>query len=330
MKKKDANMIKKILKEWRESHPAEYAEFLRTVDAAMNDGDVTLFLRNIFVLKNAQPKGFWTKLDGLADKIVFSSNEREKMESSMIDANTPSGSISLIDIITTGIYALKHKDKVANSLAETKPVQLWCMYYWLFWEDGANKLEMMLSRDKGSKKHSWWMRPMIKLAVRTIVKISVKNLMSSKDSWSKTIKSESDEEIKEEIASVLAVTKGTGQGRSEKDDDLENLLIGNIPEVLNKIEYFVRNRKNGNDSQLADILIALEKSGHIKKDLEFMTFYRAIIRRFPDAGITGYDSAQRKMSRLSRDKAQEKMPISDFNVEIQKMYFSLKETDLVG
>ena len=111
---------------------------------------------------------------------------------------------------------------------------------------------------------------------------------------------------------------------------MENLLIGNIPEVLNKIEYFVRNRKNGNDSQLADILIALEKSGHIKKDLEFMTFYRAIIRRFPDAGITGYDSAQRKMSRLPRDKAQEKMPISDFNVEIQKMYFSLKETDLVG
>ncbi len=330
MKKKDANKIKLILKDWREEHQAEYADFKRTVDMAMNDGDITLFLRNIFVLKNAQPKGFLTKLDGLADKIVFSSDEREKMKSGMVNANTPSGSISLIDIISTGIYTLRHKDEMAKSLAETKPVQLWCMYYWLFFEDGANKMEVLFAKEKCSEKHYWWWRPIVKLAVRCFVKNSVKNLMSSKESWNKTMKDESDDEIKEEIASVLAVTKGTGQGRSEKNEDLKNLLIGNIPEVLNRVETFVRKRKNGNDSQLADILIALEKSGHIKKDLEFMTFYRAIIRRFPDAGITGYDRAQRKLSKLPRGKEQEKMPISEFNAEIQEMFFSLKETDSVG
>ena len=39
MKKKDVNKIKQILKEWRESHQTEYNEFLRTVDAAIRDGD---------------------------------------------------------------------------------------------------------------------------------------------------------------------------------------------------------------------------------------------------------------------------------------------------
>ena len=144
MKKKDVNKIKQILKEWRESHQTEYNEFLRTVDAAIRDGDTTLFLRNIFVLKNTKPKGVLGKADELLDTVFFSSNEREKMKSGMVEANTPAGSISLIDIITTLIYTLKNKDKVANSLAETKPIQLWCMYYWLFWEDGANKMETIL------------------------------------------------------------------------------------------------------------------------------------------------------------------------------------------
>lgn len=330
MKKKDVNKIKMVLKDWREEHQAEYADFERTVDMAMNDGDITLFIRNIFVLNNAKPKGFMARLDGLADKMVFTKEEREKIKEGKVDANTPSGSISIIDVISTVIYALKHKDQLASSLAETKPDQLWCMYYWLYFEDGANKMEAMLSRNDYSCKHSWWLKPIIRIAIRSIVKNSVKNLMSSKDSWNKTLKNEKDEEIKEEIASIMAITKGTGQGRSVKYEDLENLLIGNIPEVLNKVETFVRNRKNGNDSQLADILIALEKSEHIKKNLEFMTFYRAIIRRFPDAGITGYDRAQRKLSRFPRGIALKKMPICDFNAEIQKMYFSLIEKDLVG
>lgn len=330
MKKKDANRIKYILQEWHDNHQVEYADFMRKVDSAMNNGDTTLFLRNIFVLKNARPKGLLGKLDGLVDKVVFTEDEREKMRTGKVDTNTPSGSISVVDVISTAVYTLRHKDEVAKSLAETKPEQMWCMYYWLFFDDGANKMATILAKHDYSEKHSWWLRPITKMALRSMVKISVKNLMSSKESWNKTIKGESDDEIKEEIASILAVTKGTGQGRSEKNEDLENLLIGNIPEVLNRVETFVRKRKNGNDSQLADILIALEKSEHIKKNLEFMTFYRAIIRRFPDAGITDYDRAQRKLSKLPRGKEQEKKPISEFNDEIQKMYFSLKETDMVG
>ena len=319
MKKKDVNKIKQILKEWRENHQEEYDEFLRTVDAAMDNGDPTLFLRNVLVLKNTKPKSVLGKADDLLDTVVFTSEEREKLKSGMVDANTPAGSIGLIDIIRTGISTLKNKDKVASSLAEPKPIQLWCMYYWLFFEDGANKLETMLSRDEGSKKHSWWMRPMTKLAVRTMVKISVRNMMSSKASWNMTLRSEPDEEMKEEIISALAVSKSNDHGRSEKDENLENMLIGDTEKLIDAIGYFVRNRKY--DSHLGYIFHFLEEATCIeKKKYDYTAFHRAIVREFPDAGISGYDSAQELYKNIqSREDASTRL-FNEYNRMKKKMW----------
>ena len=319
MKKKDVNKIKQILKEWRESHQTEYNEFLRTVDAAIRDGDTTLFLRNIFVLKNTKPKGVLGKADELLDTVVFSCNEREKMKSGMVEANTPAGSISLIDIITTLIYTLKNKDKVANSLAETKPVQLWCMYYWLFWEDGANKMETILSRQIDPEQQSWWKRPLAKLAVRTMVKISVRNMMSSKSSWNKTLRSEPDEEMKEEIFSALAVSKSNDHGRSEKDEELENMLVGNREKLIDAIGYFVKNRKK--DSHLGYIFHFLQKAECIEKNkYNYTTFHRAIIRQFPDAGISGVDSAQELYGKIISLKNASTRLLNEYN-RMNKMMF---------
>ena len=299
MKKKDVNKIKQILKEWRESHQTEYNEFLRTVDAAMKDGDTTLFLRNIFVLNNTKPKGVLGKADELLDTVVFSSNEREKMKSGMVEANTPAGSISLIDIITTLIYTLKNKDKVANSLAETKPVQLWCMYYWLFWEDGANKMETILSRQIDPKQQSWWKRPLAKLAVRTMVKISVRNMI--------------------EIFSALAVSKSNDHGRSEKDEELENMLVGNREKLIDAIGYFVKNRKK--DSHLGYIFHFLQKAECIEKNkYNYTTFHRAIIRQFPDAGISGVDSAQELYGKIISLKNASTRLLNEYN-RMNKMMF---------
>lgn len=329
MKKKDVNRIKLILKDWRENHQAEYADFQRTVDAAMNDGDTTLFLRNIFVLKNAKPKGIFGKLDGLIDKIVFTGDDRKKMDSAQVDADTPSGSISPIDVAYTGVYALKNKEQIAQQIANDKPIQVWCMYYWLFWEDGASKMETIIANSKYSEKHAWWIRPLTKMAIRTMVKISVNTLMSSKSSWNKTVKAQPDEEMKDEINSVLAVTKGTSQGREEKNDDLKNLLMGNKKELLKRIEFFVSTRKY--DSHLAYILIALEDAGKIVKGCEFMTFYRAIVAKYPNAGIGDYDRAQRiygtYKNRPTTMKERQKRELRD---EVKKMFLSFKETDLIG
>ena len=304
MKKKDVNKIKQILKEWRESHQTEYNEFLRTVDAAMKDGDTTLFLRNIFVLKNTKPKGVLGKADELLDTVVFSSNEREKMKSGMVEANTPAGSISLIDIITTLIYTLKNKDKVANSLAETKPVQLWCMYYWLFWEDGANKMETILSRQIDPEQQSWWKRPLA-------------------TSWNKTLRSEPDEEMKEEIISALAVSKNNDHGRSEKDEELENMLIGNKERLISTIEYFVLNRKH--DSHIGYIFYFLVKAQCVEANkYDYTTFHRAIVRHFPNAVIKGHDSGQALYGKLIKmDK------VSDLSTKAANEYEKMSETMFV-
>ena len=237
----------------------------------------------------------------------------------MVEANTPAGSISLIDIITTLIYTLKNKDKVANSLAETKPVQLWCMYYWLFWEDGANKMETILSRQIDPKQQSWWKRPLAKLAVRTMVKISVRNMMSSKSSWNKTLRSEPDEEMKEEIFSALAVSKSNDHGRSEKDEELENMLVGNREKLIDAIGYFVKNRKK--DSHLGYIFHFLQKAECIEKNkYNYTTFHRAIIRQFPDAGISGVDSAQELYGKIISLKNASTRLLNEYN-RMNKMMF---------
>ena len=301
MKKKELNRIKPIMKKWIDTHPAEYADFRGTVYSAMNSGDITLFLRNIFLLENALPKDVFGKFDGIVNKIVYTKDEREKMKTGNIDPNTPSGRRDIIDVIFIAACTLKHMDKVAASLVETKPNQLWCMYYWLFFEDGANKLTTMLSQNNCPEKHSWWMRPMIKMAVRTMVKISVKNLMSTKNSWYETKQNVPDEEIQEEIASVLAVTKGTGQGRTIQDVDLDNMLIGDKERLISEIEYFVVNRKK--DSLLGYIFHFLQEAKCVEKNkYDYTTFHRAIIRKFPDAGISDHDSAQELYGKLPPSK----------------------------
>lgn len=324
MKKKDANRIKLFLQKWKDNHPAEYADFLETVYSAMNSGDTTLFLRNIFLLENAMPKDVFGKFDWIVDKIVYSKDEREKIKTGKIDPNTPLGRRGVIDMFFIAAYTLKYKDKVAASLAESKPTQLWCMYYWLFFEDGANKLTTMLTKNYYPEKHSWWMRPMIKMAVRCMVKISVQSLMSSKASWNKTLKNEPDKDIQEEITSVLAVTKGTGQGKTIKDEDLENMLIGNKERLMSEIEYFVVNREA--NSHLGYVFYFLEEAQCIeKKKYKYTTFHRAIIRQFPDAGILGVDSAQELYGKLPPPKDASTRLLNEYDRMKKKMFVKFIE-----
>ena len=201
---------------------------------------------------------------------------------------------------------------------------MWCMYYWLFFEDGANQMATILVKQDSSEKHSWWLRPLIKMALRSMVKNSVKNLMSSKESWNKTIKDEPDEEIKEEIVSVLAVTKGTGQGKTVKDEDLENMLIGNKEKLLAEIEYFVRNREH--DSHLGYIFHFLQKAECIEKNkYDYTTFHRAVVRAFPDAGVSGYDSAQELYKNIQSIENASTRLLNEYNRMKEMMFVKFME-----
>ena len=100
------------------------------------------------------------------------------------------------------------------------------------------------------------------------------------------MKAQPDEEMKDEIKSVLAVTKGTSQGREEKNDDLKNLLVGNKKELLKRIEFFVSTRQY--DSHLAYILIALEDAGKIVKGCEFMLLNTLMLASVTTTEHSGY------------------------------------------
>ena len=57
MKKKDVTAAKRTIKQWHDTHLSEYNEFLKLVDTAIEQGDVTMFEKNLNILKKALPKG---------------------------------------------------------------------------------------------------------------------------------------------------------------------------------------------------------------------------------------------------------------------------------
>ena len=50
MKKKDVTAAKRTIKQWHDTHLSEYNEFLKLVDAAIEQGDVTMFEKNFNIL----------------------------------------------------------------------------------------------------------------------------------------------------------------------------------------------------------------------------------------------------------------------------------------
>ena len=57
MKKKDVTAAKRTIKQWHDTHLSEYNEFLKLVDAAIEQGDVTMFKKNFNILEKALPQG---------------------------------------------------------------------------------------------------------------------------------------------------------------------------------------------------------------------------------------------------------------------------------
>ena len=148
-------------------------------------------------------------------------------------------------------------------------------------------------------------------------------MMSSKTSWNKTLRSEPDEEMKEEIISALAVSKNNDHGRSEKDEELENMLIGNKERLISTIEYFVLNRKH--DSHIGYIFYFLVKAQCVEANkYDYTTFHRAIVRHFPNAVIKGHDSGQALYGKLIKmDK------VSDLSTKAANEYEKMSETMFV-
>ena len=115
--------------------------------------------------------------------------------------------------------------------------------------------------------------------------------INTKKDWINENKTEADNDAKAVVRETLSQVEGVSQGKSDVDIDLDQMLIGDTEKLIDAIGYFVKNRKK--DSHLGYIFHFLQKAECMEKNkYNYTTFHRAIIRQFPDAGISGVDSAQ--------------------------------------
>ena len=97
------------------------------------------------------------------------------------------------------------------------------------------------------------------------------------------------------------------------------MLVGNREKLIDAICYFVKNRKK--DSHLGYIFLFLQKAECIEKNkYNYTTFHRAIIRQFPNAGISGVDSAQELYGKIISLKNASTRLLNEYN-RMNKMMF---------
>lgn len=291
MKKKDINKAKRIMKEWHDSHLDDYSEFLKLVNDAMEKGDITMFEKNFHILERALPSK------------VFEYFQKKENNPLLWDSKD----LKLGNLIDSSIRIFK--DMVAfvpefisnfkEQSFDTRDPQLLSMYYWAYFEGGSIKIKEIYSKYIATNEPDNIKAIEFEAFIDPLLDNSILNFMDTKKDWQKDNYQDADPIMKDIVASLLSEVKGVNAGRNDDDKDLEQLLTGNVPNLMKEIEYFVNRRKS--DTHLAFILYFLKKAECIE-DCEYMTFHRALLRKFPNANIKGYDRAQSLYGTLTNRK----------------------------
>lgn len=289
MKKKEVAVVKRIIKQWHDTHIDEYNEFVKIADAALETCDITMFEKNSNILEMALPSGVTE---------YFSDKENNPL---LNESNEITPGKLMDGIVKMQEDLCKYTPEFYKNLKEqrinTQYSQMFSMYYWLYYEDGAKKLKRIYTKYLLPDDCGIFKKLYCKTWVGMVVSASIKAFMNSKKEWVVENQQETDVDTKTVIKETLNEVAGVDRGRNDVDVDLDQMLNGNSEKLMLEIGHFVINRKH--DSHLGYILHFLEKAECIeKKKYDYMTFHRAVIRQFPEAGITGYDRAQSLYSKL--------------------------------
>lgn len=283
MKKKDVTAAKRIIKQWHDTHLNEYNEFLKMVDAAQENGDITMFERNFNILEKALPKGV-THYFSIKENNPFLWDSKDITPGKIWDA----GIKMREDMLQ---YTPGFINNLKEQRIETNDPQMFSMYYWLYFEGGAKKIKTIYAKYLIPEGCGTLKKIFYDLWIGLVVSTSIQYFMNSKKDWITENQEETDEDVKAVVKETLGQVEGVNRGKSDVDVDLDQMLIGDTEKLIDAIGYFVKNRKK--DSYLGYIFHFLQKAECMEKNkYNYTTFHRAIIRQFPDAGISGVDSAQ--------------------------------------
>ena len=311
MKKKDVTAAKRIIKQWHDTHLNEYNEFLKMVDAAQDNGDITMFERNFNILEKALPKGV-TDYFSIKENNPLLWDSKDITPGKIWDA----GIKMREDMLQ---YAPGFINNLKGQRIETNDPQMFSMYYWLYFEGGAKKIKTIYAKHLIPEGCGTLKKFFYDLWIGLVVSTSIQYFMNSKKDWITENQIETDENVKAVVKEALGQVEGVNRGKSDVDVDLEQMLIGDTEKLIDAIGFFVKNRKK--DSHLGYIFLFLQKAECIEKNkYNYTTFHRAIIRQFPDAGISGVDSAQELYGKILSLKDASTRLLNEYN-RMNKLMF---------
>lgn len=308
MKKKDVTAAKRIIKQWHDTHLSEYNEFLKMVDAAMEHGDVTMFEKNFNILEKALPQGV-TDYFSVKENNPLLWDSKEITPGKLWDA----GIKMREDMLQ---YTPGFINNLKEQRIETNDPQMFSMYYWLYFEEGAKKIKTIYTKYLVPEGCGALKKYLYEIWIGLVVSSSVQYYINTKKDWINENKTETDEDAKAVVRETLSQVEGVSRGKSDVDVDLDQMLIGDTEKLIDAIGYFVKNRKK--DSHLGYIFHFLQKAECMEKNkYNYTTFHRAIIRQFPDAGISGVDSAQELYGKI--------LVLKDASTRLLNEYDRMKE-----
>ena len=316
MKKKDVTAAKRIIKQWHDTHLSEYNEFLKMVDAAMEHGDVTMFEKNFNILEKALPKGV-TDYFSVKENNPLLWDSKEITPGKLWDAR-----IKMREDMLQ--YSPGFINNLKEQRIETNDPQMFSMYYWLYFEEGAKKIKTIYTKYLVPEGCGALKKYLYEIWIGLVVSSSVKYFINTKKDWINENKTETDEDAKAVVRETLSQVEGVSRGKSDVDVYLEQMLIGDTEKLIDAIGYLVKNRKK--DSHLGYIFHFLQKAECMEKNkYNYTTFHRAIIRQFPDAGISGVDSAQELYGKILVLKDASTRLLNEYDRMKEKMFVKFIE-----
>ena len=316
MKKKDVTAAKRIIKQWHDTHLNEYNNFLKMVDAASENGDITMFEKNLNILKKALPKGVMDYFS-IKENNPFLWDSKNITLGKVWDAGIKMRQ-DMLQYTPEFIYNLKEQR------IETNDPQIFSMYYWLYFEGGARKIKTIYTKFLVPEGCESLKKFFYEVWIGLVVSTSIQYFMNSKKDWITENQVETDEDTKAVVKETLCQVEGVSRGKSDIDVDLEQMLIGETEKIIDTIACFVLNREH--DSHLGYIFHFLIKAKCIEPNkYNYTTFHRAIIRKFPNAGISGYDSAQELYGKIQTQKDASTRLLNEYDTMKKKMFVKFIE-----
>ena len=282
----------------------------------MEHGDVTMFEKNFNILEKALPQGV-TDYFSVKENNPLLWDSKEITPGKLWDA----GIKMREDMLQ---YAPGFINNLKEHRIDTNDPQMFSMDYWLYFEEGAKKIKTIYTKYLVPEGFGALKKYLYEIWIGLVVSSSVKYYINTKKDWINENKTETDEDAKAVVRETLSQVQGVSRGKSDVDVDLDQMLIGDTEKLIDAIGYFVKNRKK--DSHLGYIFHFLQKAECMEKNkYNYTTFHRAIIRQFPDAGISGVDSAQELYGKILVLKDASTRLLNEYDRMKEKMFVKFIE-----